>query len=447
MSVLKTYYRLPDALIPREEPGPEAAPEVVERIKAVFANARPPTDALDLSAVLTPSRSGSSGKAFALSCPLDALVDELRFERYYSRSQPPQTLFRKTIRSAYYLLRPLLPVAIRKHLQRSWLKDWQTLTFPRWPVDTTVEAVLEAAVGEIIERAGRLPFIWFWPDGHQACAILTHDVETAKGRDFCGSLIETEQRFGVVSSFEIVPEQRYEVTDDFLSSIRSRGCEICVHDLNHDGRLFTSKELFLERASRINDYAKRFGAVGFRSAVMYRNVDWLQHLSFEYDMSIPNVAHLDPQRGGCCTIMPFEVGNLLELPLTTTQDYPLFYNLNRYDIDLWKEQIEIIIRKYGLISFIVHPDYITESRGLHVYEELLDYIGQLRGSRQVWHALPRDVSRWWRQRGAMKLVERDGSWHIEGDGAARASLAWLELDGGRVVVSRPQRSRTVPASE
>src|ERR1051326_9100653 len=104
MSVLKTYYRLPDALIPREEPGPEAAPEVMERIKAVFANARPPTDALDLSAVLTPSRSGSSGKAFALSCPLDALVDELRFERYYSRSQPPQTLFRKTIRTAYYLL-------------------------------------------------------------------------------------------------------------------------------------------------------------------------------------------------------------------------------------------------------------------------------------------------------------------------------------------------------
>jgi hypothetical protein len=31
----------------------------------------------------------------------------------------------------------------------------------------------------------------------------------------------------------------------------------------------------------------------------------MKYLCFAYDMSIPNVAHLDPQRGGCCTIMPF----------------------------------------------------------------------------------------------------------------------------------------------
>ena len=37
-------------------------------------------------------------------------------------------------------------------------------------------------------------------------------------------------------------------------------------------------------------------------------IGW-QRLDFSFDMSIPNVAHLDPQRGGCCTIMPYFIGN------------------------------------------------------------------------------------------------------------------------------------------
>ena len=37
---------------------------------------------------------------------------------------------------------------------------------------------------------------------------------------------------------------------------------------------------------------------------MYRNQDWYDVFEFSYDMSVPNVAHLDPMRGGCCTVMP-----------------------------------------------------------------------------------------------------------------------------------------------
>jgi len=46
------------------------------------------------------------------------------------------------------------------------------------------------------------------------------------------------------------------------------------------------------------------------------------------NMSVPNVGHLDAQLGGCCTVMPFYIGDILELPLTTTQDYSLFNILN-----------------------------------------------------------------------------------------------------------------------
>ncbi len=59
-------------------------------------------------------------------------------------------------------------------------------------------------------------------------------------------------------------------------------------------------------------------------------------------MSVPNVAHLDPQRGGCCTVMPYFIGDILEIPVTTIQDYTLFNILNDFSTRIWKEQTAII---------------------------------------------------------------------------------------------------------
>ena len=110
---------------------------------------------------------------------------------------------------------------------------------------------------------------------------------------------------------------------------------------------------------------------------MYRNQDWYDEFEFSYDMSVPNVAHLDPMRGGCCTVMPYFVGDIVELPVTTTQDYSLFHILNDYSIDLWKQQVDLIKRRNGLMSFITHPDYLIERRARNVYESLLDYLRQM----------------------------------------------------------------------
>ena len=132
--------------------------------------------------------------------------------------------------------------------------------------------------------------------------------------------------------------------------------------MNHDGRLFDDREEFLRRADRINRYAKEFGGRGFRAAVLYRKPEWYEAFEFSFDMSMPNVAPMDPQRGGCCTVMPYFIGDLLELPTTTVQDYTLFNVLNQHSIELWKTQMNLIQSKNGLISFIVHPDYITEQK-------------------------------------------------------------------------------------
>jgi hypothetical protein len=144
-------------------------------------------------------------------------------------------------------------------------------------------------------------------------------------------------------------------------------------------------------------------------------------------MSVPNVAHLDPQRGGCCTVFPFFNGKILELPVTMAQDYSLFHILNDYSIDVWKEQISLIREKHGLMQMIIHPDYIRDKAARRVYTELLCYLSELRARGETWIALPREVAAWWRLRNELRLVNEAGSWRIVGEGRQRARIAYATI--------------------
>ena len=360
------------------------------------------------------------------------VVENLHREIYVGewRRGPLSTLSR-----AYYFLRPALPVAVRRHLQSLYLKDWKKISFPSWPVDCSVDNLMERLLLLSLRAGGtdRIPFIWFWPGAHSSCAIMTHDVETRAGYDFCPTLMDVDDSFGIKSSFQIIPEERYQARPEFLDEIRKRGFEICVHDLNHDGHLYGNRKQFLERAAKINAYGKEFSAEGFRAAVLYRKQVWYDALDFSYDMSVPNAAHLDPQRGGCCTVMPYFLNEILEIPVTMVQDYSLFNILHDYSISLWKQQSKIIMEKHGCMSFIVHPDYLRHPRQLSVYKELLTYLNQLRQDNDVWITTPGEVNRWWRQRAAMALVEDGDGWHIEGEGAERARIAWASEENGELV--------------
>jgi hypothetical protein len=376
------------------------------------------------------------GDGVCLPFDLDEVVDNLRYE-LYSQGASSGADTGSISRAAYYLLRPFLSVSLRRHIQKWYLRDWDRLPFPKWPVDRTVEQIFEQIMLFALETQSvdQIPFIWFWPDGASSCAIVTHDVETMSGVRTCSYLMDAEDQFAIKGSFQVIPEERYEVTDDFLNSIRQRGFEVGVHDLNHDGHLFHQREQFLERAKKINSYKVRFGATGFRAAVLYRNQLWFDALDFSYDMSVPNVAHLDPQRGGCCTVMPFFIGKLLELPLTTTQDYTLFHILNRESIDLWKTQMDLIMEKHGLISFNIHPDYLNDPPKRGVYETLLEHLADLRRRQGIWIATPAEVDRWWRQRAQMKLVQDSLGWHVEGPGSELARLGYISQHHGRISCS------------
>jgi hypothetical protein len=361
----------------------------------------------------------------------DEVATNLRYERYARVSAGSGSRALGAIkRSTYYMVRPLLPVALRKHLQKAHLSGWRDIAFPRWPVDTTVDTLMEKLLAMAIKcRGGKsVPFIWFWPDGMTSCAIMTHDVEEAAGVDYCARLMDINESFNIPASFQVVPEKRYRVTAPFLESIRARGFEVNIHDLNHDGKLFENHAQFKRRSARINQYGRDLGAVGFRAAVLYRNQEWFDLLDFQYDTSVPNVAHLDPQRGGCCTVMPYFIGKMVELPVTATQDYPLFHILNDYSLSLWESQIDIILQKHGLLNTIVHPDYLTSAKEEETYIGLLGIYDRLRRQRNVWVPLPRDASNWWRQRSQMRLVHQNGEWRIEGPGKERAVVAFASLE-------------------
>jgi hypothetical protein len=362
------------------------------------------------------------------------VVDGLRMERYLESAHTCQAEAIKLLQGAYYTLRPVLPAGVRTGVQRAYYKYSRKRCFPAWPVDFSVDRVLQGVLAAILgnQPGERVPFIWFWPDGLQSCAVMTHDVETARGRDFCGCLMDWDDAYGIKSAFQIIPERRYRVSEAFLESIRGRGFEINVHDLNHDGRLFHSRKVFEKRAARINRYLRNYNARGFRAGAMYRQPAWFGSLEISYDMSIPNAAHLEPQQGGCCTVMPYFIGNILELPLTTTQDFALINVLRHDTVKLWLEEIEGIASEHGLISFIVHPDYMLSEPAQRMYKELLSRLAAMRSAGSLWIASPGEINDWWRERAAMRLVRSGDNWQIEGAGKERARIAYAGLVQGRL---------------
>src|SRR6202041_3255607 len=80
-----------------------------------------------------------------VSLPFDftEVVDNLRLELYPSSTRNERSILNSLITTAYYCVRPLLPVSIRKHLQRARLKGWDSIPFPHWPVDRTVDDLFE----------------------------------------------------------------------------------------------------------------------------------------------------------------------------------------------------------------------------------------------------------------------------------------------------------------
>jgi hypothetical protein len=296
----------------------------------------------------------------------------------------------------YYMVKPALPrVAIDflKTLNSRLADD----SFPLgWPVEYSYPEFHWEVMRQVLLITGQLSvdIRQFWPDDSKCAFVLTHDIETGDGQAFVREIADLEESLGFRSSFNFVPE-RYPLDLELMQELRERDFEIGVHGLKHDGKLFRSRETFMQRVGRINDYLNEFQAVGFRAPLMHRNPDWMQALEIEYDLSFFDTDPYEPMPGGCMSIWPFRIGHFIELPYTLVQDSTLRMVLNEDTPRLWLEKLDFLEHYRGMALVNTHPDYLKEPVLLKIYT---DFLKTVKEKRAYWHALPREVARWWRLR-------------------------------------------------
>jgi peptidoglycan/xylan/chitin deacetylase (PgdA/CDA1 family) len=299
------------------------------------------------------------------------------------------------LQKSYYNLKPFIPKGLLFLLRKKYIRFLLQRHSHVWPID---------------EKAGSPPEGWKgWPEGKQFALVLTHDVEREDGLKKCRQLAELEMELGFRSSFNFVAED-YHLSEDLRHYLLQNGFEIGLHGLTHTGNMFRSKKEFLSQAPRINKYLKDWGSVGFRAPSMYHNLEWIHELNIEYDASTFDTDPFEPQPDGMGTIFPFWVnlksgdGGYVELPYTLPQDSTLFNLMDEKDDRIWREKLDWIAKKGGMVLINIHPDYMNfghvkvavDEYPFAFYRNFLVHIKK-HYENQYWHALPQEISRFWRQ--------------------------------------------------
>ena len=304
----------------------------------------------------------------------------------------------------YYGLKPFVPQSIRTAIRRKLAVRLRKQSGDVWP---------------IMPGSERAPEKWpGWPENKKFALVLTHDVESKAGLGKCRSLMELERDLGFCSSFNFIPEGSYRVPVELRQELTAKGFEIGIHDLKHDGHLFSSRRKFTRHAARINAYAREWGASGFRSGFMLRNLDWLHDLDVQYDASTFDTDPFEPQPQGRHTIFPFWVPNpngesiryqrptikssssgYVELPYTLPQDFTLFVLLQEKTPEIWMRKLDWIAQHGGMALVDVHPDYLCFDNAIAIsreypvdhYRSFLNYVNQ-RYNGAFWNTTPRQVA-------------------------------------------------------
>ena len=309
-------------------------------------------------------------------------------------------------RAYYSVVRPLLPLRLRQRLQgrmgtHADLKGLYPDQFM-------------ARLSEAVGADGGIDLIHPWPKGLSFGFALTHDVESAAGLKRSLQVASVEEERGFRSSFNVVPHG-YPVDRGIIRELVDRGFEIGIHGYNHDGRLFISRSRFRARTPYVNSALADYGAVGFRSPMAHRNLDWMQDLDIRYDGSCFDADPFQAMSCGVGSVWPFVAGQFIEMPYTLPQDHTVFIVLGRRDGSLWSEKLGYLRKCSALVSMLTHPDYLDSSGRMEAYARFLEEVAE---TENHYHALPRTVADWWRARDRSGLERGvDGSLRVTGPAA------------------------------
>lgn len=338
----------------------------------------------------------------------------------------------------YFRIKPVIPRRAQILLRRVVAKHRRQTSRGVWPINNSA--------------AGK-PRGWNgWPNQKMFALILHHDVDTQKGLNNCEKLMNVEEQLGFRSAFYFVPED-YPTPSVLRKMLTESGFEVGVHGLRHDGKTFLNDGLFFSRARRINHYIKEWGAVGFTSPSMLRNMSLMAELDIEHGCSTFDTDPYEPHREGLNTVFPFYAMNkertrsYVELPYTLPQDHNLFIILKEKDITIWKEKLDWLAENGGMALFNSHPDYMNfgarrtslEEYPIGFYIDFLEYI-KTNYEGKYWHALPRDMARFWRKSMPIEasylkqpaeeatFVDNAQSPSLARDLSPKQARIWIDLD-------------------
>lgn len=309
---------------------------------------------------------------------------------------------RKLINNIFYCVKPLVPRRLQLWLRSTFIQMTIGSFADSWP---------------ILESAATAPKEWCgWPENKKFGLVLMHDVETSLGQSRCVQVTDLEKKYNLRSSFNFVPE-RYTVSAELRHQLVADGFEVAVHGLNHDGKLYRSKELFYKRAEKINEYITEWDAVGFCAPASHHVLEWNYALDVEYDSSTFDTDPFESQPDGVNTIFPFLVSppqypnddygdhsGYVELPYTLPQDFYLFVLMKHDNAAIWKKKLDWIAENGGMALLITHPDYMCfgdakcgfQEYPVAIYEEFLDYV-TTKYRHQFWHGLPKDLAAYYKK--------------------------------------------------
>jgi hypothetical protein len=301
------------------------------------------------------------------------------------------------LRNIYYSIKPLIPRHSQLQLRRMLVRKLRSRSYAMWPIDPAAAPDPNSVKVE-------------WPERKSFALVLTHDVDTLRGAKHCETLARIEKELGFRSSFNFVPE-RYPIPEGVMDRLRQDGFEVGVHGLYHDGQLYKSKQIFSERAVKINRYIKEWAAVGFRSPAMHHNLEWLHELDVLYDASTFDTDPFEPQPDGMQTILPFIVTDqvrqhhYVELPYTLAQDFTLFVLMQEQNISIWTQKLAWINSHHGMALINTHPDYMDFGDGdtspeTYPVQRYIDFLQHIKKqyAASYWHTLPAGMAKFWKER-------------------------------------------------
>jgi peptidoglycan/xylan/chitin deacetylase (PgdA/CDA1 family) len=357
-----------------------------------------------------------------LAANSEAIAEHFLYERYLPEQQrrPPAAL------EAYYRVKRLIPEPLRHWVNSMAVRARSKPHFPNWPCESVLidfwREWLRCCLDLVDASNGW--HIGFWPDAKRCCIVLTHDLEGPLGMKRMERMAELEERYGFRSSWNL-PLAQFPIDWQVVARLRARGFEFGAHGLSHNGRLFRSADDFTQLRPLLERLAREHGLNGFRAPSTLRRADWISSMAFDYDSSFADTDPYEPQPGGTCSIFPFHLGRMIELPYTLPQDHTLLHLVHRDPLQIWVLKAQWIAACGGMVLLLIHPDYCGAGRLLGQYEELLKRLADIEGG---WRARPSEVAAWWRRRSAMELVIENGAPTIRGADTAGAVPVRLDSE-------------------